>query len=276
MAKTALANTGIQYEHTLGSGDWKNSYDANWIIVDALMQAGVISTTILAEPGSPSVGDAYILPSGTKTGTNWGSDAGAVTNAVAIYMNVPDLADSSPWFYITPKEGWKMYDRVNNITLLYNGSSWAQDGSSGGGWTHELKDSGNQSISSQTTFQAITDLSFAVAANEDYKFDAWIQLGIAASAMGYKISCSGPSGTTLVAQALGRDGSNLVHSDFFSLSSELEVDTSDTSNKVVHVSGIVNVGGTAGTFGMEYAQRTSNGSNLTAFGGSVLSWQQIS
>jgi len=78
MAQTGLPNLGLNYEHTLGIDDWKNSYDSNWVISDALGgQANIIDHTITAEPGGPSVGDAYILGA-TQTGTNWGTDTGAV------------------------------------------------------------------------------------------------------------------------------------------------------------------------------------------------------
>lgn len=122
MAQTALPNTGLNYEHTLGA-DYKNSYDANWIIVDTLLQGYVIDSTVSSEPGSPSVGDAYILPSGLS-GTNWGSDSGAVEHAIAIYAAVPGLTDDSDWLYLTPREGWTVFDRTNNRRMVYLDSAW--------------------------------------------------------------------------------------------------------------------------------------------------------
>lgn len=119
-------NIGLGFGFDLGEDGWKNSFDRSQIVNDSLTQGFVVNSTILAEPGSPTVGDAYILPTGTKTGTNWGSDAGAVTNAVAIFTNVPGQVDSSPWFYITPKEGWRLRDRANNFWLAFD-SAWFVD-----------------------------------------------------------------------------------------------------------------------------------------------------
>lgn len=127
MAQTPLGNLGLNYEHTLGADNWKNSYDANWIIADTLAGQGFVNdSTISAEPGSPSVGDAYILPAGGLTGTNWSSDAGAVADAIALYTNLPGQPDSSPWLYLTPREGWRVRDRANNFWLAYIGE-WFVD-----------------------------------------------------------------------------------------------------------------------------------------------------
>jgi len=125
MAQTPLSNLGINYEHTLGVDDWKNSYDANWIISDWSLQPWILNRTTTAEPGSPAVGDAYILQS-THTGTDWGSDSGSVAGSIAIYANIPGLADSSKWIYLVPREGWRVYDRTANEWMFYNGSAWLQ------------------------------------------------------------------------------------------------------------------------------------------------------
>lgn len=124
MAQTPLGNLGLNYEHTLGVDDWKNSYDANWVISDSLGgQAYILDFTITAEPVSPAVGDAYIMAA-TQTGTNWGTDTGAVPDAIALYTNVPGQTDSSPWLYLTPREGWRVYDRTNNRLFVFDGTNW--------------------------------------------------------------------------------------------------------------------------------------------------------
>lgn len=125
MAQTPLANLGINYEHTLGADDWKNSYDANWIITDWSLQPWIMNRTTTAEPGSPSVGDAYLL-GGTRTGTDWGSDSGSASGSIAIYANIPGLPDSSKWIYLAPREGWTVHDRTANEWMFYTGSAWVQ------------------------------------------------------------------------------------------------------------------------------------------------------
>jgi len=133
MPQTGLANLGINFEHTLGIDDWKNSYDSNWVIIDTLGgQAYVIDFTVTAEPGGPSVGDAYILGA-TQTGVNWGSDTGAVPDSIALFTSLPGQVDGSPWLYLVPREGWRVYDRTNNVEFFFDGTNWMQRG--GPQWT---------------------------------------------------------------------------------------------------------------------------------------------
>ncbi len=132
MPQTPLNNLGLNYEHTLGADDWKNSYDANWVITDTLSgQAFIVDHLITAEPGGPAVGDAYILGA-TQTGANWGTDTGAVPNAIALFTNVPGQLDGSPWLYLTAREGWRVYDRTNNFTLFFDGVFWIEVDTPGG------------------------------------------------------------------------------------------------------------------------------------------------
>lgn len=127
MPQTPLSNRGLNYEHDLGADDWKNSYDANWVILDTLGGGAFVNNfPLAAEPMAPAVGDAYILDA-APTGTNWGSDTGAVQNSIALYTNIPGQADSSPWLYLVPREGWRVWDRTNDRWVEWNGSAWVAD-----------------------------------------------------------------------------------------------------------------------------------------------------
>lgn len=175
MAQTGLSNLGINYEHTLGIDDWKNSYDANWVTLDTLAQGYVIDHLITAEPGAPSVGDAYVLGS-SQTGTNWGSDAGAVPNAIALYTNIPGQLDSSPWLYLTPREGWAVYDRTNNVWLEFDGTNWQGAttarvrviGDNSGDFTPSLSD-GNQVLDISDAFDEVGD-NFIIPTNANVAY----------------------------------------------------------------------------------------------------------
>lgn len=124
MAELQEPNIGLGYGFDLGEDGWKNSNDRTMIVAGALAQGFAIDDALAAEPGSPPIGATYILPSAAKTGTNWGSDSGAVTDAVAIFTNVAGQVDSSPWFYITPKEGWLIFERTANKWVEFTGSNW--------------------------------------------------------------------------------------------------------------------------------------------------------
>ncbi len=124
MPQTPAANIGLEYEHTIGVDDFKNSYDANWLRLDTLAgQPFVTDDAITAEPGAPAVGDAYILQS-TQTGTNWGTDTGAVQHSIALFTNLPGQTDGSPWLYLVPRVNWRVYVRTQARWSVFNGTVW--------------------------------------------------------------------------------------------------------------------------------------------------------
>ncbi len=123
MAQTPLTNIGLNYEWTLAGDDWKTGMDRNLVLMDSLGQGHAIDVRV-AEPGSPDAGFTYILGSASKTGTNWSSDAGAVTDAVAVYVG----DTGAEWLYQTPREGWLLYDRSADVWRQFNGTRWEANG----------------------------------------------------------------------------------------------------------------------------------------------------
>ena len=121
MAQTPLPNLGINFEYTLGSNAWKNGFDSGQVVLDMAAQGFVIDQRT-AEPAVPVVGDTYLLGPGTPTGTNWGPDTGGIADSIAVFTNVPGQPDSSPWFYIVPREGFTFYDRTINRFRQYVGA----------------------------------------------------------------------------------------------------------------------------------------------------------
>lgn len=82
--------------------------------LDALVQGNVVSRTVSAEPGSPSDGQVYILPSG-KTGASWG----AMTNGALAYFR------DGVWEEIVPREGWTVFVRDEDQHVVWSGAAWA-------------------------------------------------------------------------------------------------------------------------------------------------------
>jgi hypothetical protein len=126
MPQTALPNIGVNYEYTLGTNDWKNGFDSSMVILDLMCQGYVIDRRS-AEPGSPAVGDAYLLGA-SPSGTNWGSDTLAVEDRIAVFTAVPGQTDGSDWFYIAPREGFQVYDRTLNRYWVRLGTRWEPGG----------------------------------------------------------------------------------------------------------------------------------------------------
>lgn len=91
--------------------------------LDALVQCAAESKSISAEPGSPSEGQIYILPSG-KTGTNWSAMA---DNALAYYRD-------GAWDEITAREGFLVYLNDTDLLARFDGAQWVVDYETGT-WT---------------------------------------------------------------------------------------------------------------------------------------------
>jgi len=81
--------------------------------LDALVQLSAISATTAAQPGSPSDGDIYLLPSG-KTGAAWGAMA---DGALAYYRD-------GAWEQLTPKAGWRCYAQDTDALYARGVSTW--------------------------------------------------------------------------------------------------------------------------------------------------------
>lgn len=99
----------------LASGQAQKHVTVNESVLrlDALVQLAVVSASVSAQPGSPSDGQIYILPTG-KTGSAWGA---MTVGALAYYRD-------GAWEQITPREGFRAWVKDTNELLLYNGSAW--------------------------------------------------------------------------------------------------------------------------------------------------------
>ena len=85
-------------------------------MLDASLQLVVVNRTTTAPPGSPSEGDKYI-PLATATGDWVGQE-----NNIALFVN-------GEWIFLTPEEGWEIYDQALNSYYTYGGATWADQGS---------------------------------------------------------------------------------------------------------------------------------------------------
>lgn len=87
----------------------------NWL--DAL-NGGTVGRFTAAEPGSPTEGDAYILPA-SPTGSDWGTNG--TENDLALFIN-------EAWLYLSPgasNGGISVYDRGTALRWTWTGSKWA-------------------------------------------------------------------------------------------------------------------------------------------------------
>lgn len=106
-----LPGLGLHGFWTLGSGGYRTQHSGNLRTLSALTQCRVISRTT-SLPGSPTVGDMYIVPTG---------DA----NAEAIAIRDYDTDDSTEiWVYLTPSEGYFAWVEDDDEYVTFNGTVW--------------------------------------------------------------------------------------------------------------------------------------------------------
>lgn len=88
----------------------ENTYNSNLLILDALVMANIIDSTLTIPPGSPNNGDRYI-PATTATGAWVGEE-----NNIAYYYN--------GWYFFTPQPGWAIYDETDDLYKIWSGTAW--------------------------------------------------------------------------------------------------------------------------------------------------------
>lgn len=120
MPARTLPNLGLQGFFDLGEDGWKDEMDLNLLKLSVLTQGGVIDK-VSSLPGSPSNGDVYILD---ETAT-------ADANAVAI-------RDDGAWVFVSPLEGWFVYNRSADRFELFDGTRWDEYTASGGSGSAEI------------------------------------------------------------------------------------------------------------------------------------------
>lgn len=103
---------GIEcFEENEGNAETK--LNQNQDLVDAFMDAMIVSRTTSAEPGSPAEGAMYLVPTGA-TGTDWSGNDGKL----ALYNS------GTGWRFVTPDKGMRIWIEDEEIGLTYDGTNW--------------------------------------------------------------------------------------------------------------------------------------------------------
>lgn len=125
MPQTALTNLGLNYNWDAGEDGWKAGVDNNFVLTDALAQAGltVEFKSVSVQPPTPVNGAVYILgpsPSGAEWGARDENDIGIFTTATG-------------WSFTTPRDGWAIHDRTDQKQYRFNlaENNWLQSNKSG-------------------------------------------------------------------------------------------------------------------------------------------------
>lgn len=123
------SNLGIYYKWALGENGWNTHMDDNLLKLDTLVHLSVISKDTATQPGSPQIGDVYILPD-TVGGNDWVGNEGKI----GVYTQDP----SSRWVFYSPTTG--MFAYIKDLDKFYyyknsGGDDWVEyaSGSGSGG-----------------------------------------------------------------------------------------------------------------------------------------------
>lgn len=109
--------------------------------VDALVQGSVLSTTTTTPPGSPSNGDAYLLPTSGLSGA-WSGQGGNIAVWSTQITATGGNTLTPGWDFYTPKTGWIIYANDLAELITFNGSSWVPV-SSGGDFSNPMTTEGD-------------------------------------------------------------------------------------------------------------------------------------
>lgn len=104
----------------------------------------VISATTAATPGSPSDGDAYVVPASGVTG-QWATDS--AEGKIAIYDG-----GGAAWRYLTAVDQWTVRAQDDDKEYGYDGSVWAEIV---GGGSLSVEESGTEKLSAATALNFI-------------------------------------------------------------------------------------------------------------------------
>jgi len=84
-------------------------------ILDAIVQLSIIDRDLDEPPGSPAVGDAYIVASAPSAGSAWVGK----TDYVAYYYD-------AIWNFLTPRNGWQGWVLDEDVRAIYSSTTgWA-------------------------------------------------------------------------------------------------------------------------------------------------------
>lgn len=106
MASRIVPGIGLHAYWKLGENSWKTGMDENLFRLSLLVQSSVIDVVEVL-PETPADGDIYIL----------NAPANTYHNHVAVY-------DVDLWVYITPFDGWSVFNKANQTNILFTQNEW--------------------------------------------------------------------------------------------------------------------------------------------------------
>lgn len=132
MPARTLPNLGLKAFYDLGEDGWKDDQDLNLLVLSALVQATAVAK-VSADPGAPVDGDIYVFDETHPTHAN----------AIAI-------RDDGAWVFVTPNPGWLIFNQAGADYLTFDGATWTELETGGGGGSSGPAPSSTQAGTSYT------------------------------------------------------------------------------------------------------------------------------
>jgi len=150
----------------------------------------------------------------------------------------------------------------------------------GGGEAENVARTTGDVTNNTTTFANITGLTFAIAPNTDYIFEAWIIFQSDTAGTGIKFAVNGPTSPVAVAMLAHIPVGITLYASCVTLASRaydtgtpsVQVDTAN-ANLLCKIDGIIRNGSNSGTFALRFAAETTGIVKIMT--GSVLRYRQV-
>lgn len=115
MPSRDLPNLALKGFFDLGENGWGDEMSLNLLKLSVLVQATALGK-VAADPDAPVDGDVYIFD-----------------ETHATHPNKVAIRDGGAWVYITPFEGWLIFNQAAGYYEKFDGAAWAELATGGGG-----------------------------------------------------------------------------------------------------------------------------------------------
>src|SRR5258708_17193026 len=199
------------------------------------------------------------------------------TGVITLDPNASETIDGATTIALQPGEAcriacngslFKTQRRVGGVT---GNMAWGTGIANFG--TITTRKTADQPITSSTTLTNDSDLTFPIAANEEWVCTIEVSAGSLLSTTGYKLAVTVPAGATMQATAIFNGDGGTSGSGRQTTSGSLIISSAASagnSTGTFRITVWILNGGTAGNVTLQWAQGTSSGTALTFFKGSQL------
>lgn len=156
-----LPNLALKGFFDLGEDGWDDEMSLNLLKLSVLVQATALDK-VSADPGAPVDGDVYIFD-----------------ETHATHPNEVAIRDDGAWVYVTPFEGWLIFNQAAGYYEKFDGAAWTELETGGGGGASAIGVSGQTAnytavlgdANNYIRMNSASAVSFTIPANASVAYD---------------------------------------------------------------------------------------------------------